>query len=519
MPNPQQLVLIHFNYRRITTMRSLLSSLILIGFLLTGCHSVKWNSISTSGEMVSAPEAVQAVFETYPDNIMILEASSPGFSYKYDANEKDEIFGDSANFRFTTVKLELHDKMPEGKILSNITFEDANKNQIVVPNVDLLRLTPKFDAIGDLIYPEIIEEEFNRFGYTFRKEHGEFSINLGTDQSEELNSVEERAYRCQIVNNCLAATKWEFNLTSEDYSDFQTRLKDTINLNQNKNLSHSWFYLDKDLYAALIKTKNPTMTVDYNMRYDSLSNIAEQVVVDFSTLRNPIKYRMNSNILEIGYLSGRKIEPLDNEQFYKKQFNLFLEGTPATYTSILENPVKTTQFKDVGFYTELTPKEFDLDWMKYLDSVYIDVIEVEGTDAYVEITLSGQWATYKISIGNIDLAQLNEQKLFGLLFGINTYPKNRRYNPVQSTIAFDADLLPSDIKPYVTLTQKEDNKWVNNQYKGVEKIYLSYESLEQDVLVIYVLSYERITPVWMARIKLPKEVREKVRMRKGLYNY
>jgi len=55
-----------------------------------------------------------------------------------------------------------------------------------------------------------------------------------------------------------------------------------------------------------------------------------------------------------------------------------------------------------------------------------------------------------------------------------------------------------------------------NMLEGIERAILDHQP---DVLVIYVLSYERITPVWMTRIKLPKDVREKVRIRKGLYNY
>jgi hypothetical protein len=106
-----------------------------------------------------------------------------------------------------------------------------------------------------------------------------------------------------------------------------------------------------------------------------------------------------------------------------------------------------------------------------------------------------------------------------MLFGVNTFPKSRRYNPVQSTIQYDAALLPDDIKPFVLLTDKKTGKWVNNQYKGIEKIYLTYETLEMDVLSVYVLCYERITPVWMGTIKLPKEIRETVRIRKKLYNY
>ncbi|WP_027418902.1 hypothetical protein [Crocinitomix catalasitica] len=492
----------------------------LFGILIMSCHTIKWNSLNTTGVLVEAPAEITALFNKYPDQIMVLDANCPGADYKYDIGEKDVYYGYSKHsFSFNKVTLKLHDKMPQGKVIVDIAFIDDDLNKVLVNDVDLLRLAPKFDASGDMIYPEIIEEEFNRFGYTFRKEHDEFSIELANKDSDLLNSIEDRAYRCQIVNNCLAPTKWEFSLTTEDYSDFNKRLKETHNLNQNRILSHSWFYMDKDLYAALIHAKNPDFNADFNMDYSALSDKAEQVAIDFSTLREPIKYRTKTELLELGYKTGRQIEPLDNEQFYKKEYQLLLEGKDQTYTSILETPVKTTQFQDAGFYTELTPKEFDLNWMKHLDSVHLDVVNVKGTDAYIELTLTGQWSPYKINIGNIDLAQLSEQKLFGLLFGINTYPKNRRYNPVQSTISIDADLLPNDIKPYVFLTNKDDDKWVNNQYKGIEKIYLTYESMEKDVLVIYVLSYERITPVWMARVKLTKEMREKVRIRKGLYNY
>ena len=493
--------------------------LFILPVFFAGCHSVQWNSINTNGEKTGAPEEIQSIFSKYPDGTMILDANAPGFDYRYDIGEKDSVYGDTSFFQFRKISIDLHKEMPKGKVITDINFIDNKGNKVLIEAVDLLRLIPKFDAIGDAIYPEIIEEEFNRFGYTFRKEHNEFKIVLADPNSEELQRIENRAYRTQIVNNCLSPTKWEFVLTSEDYSDFDSRLRAPGNLNQNRILSHSWFYMDLELYSALIQLKNPTLNVDFNMDYAKLSNIAEDVVIDFSKLREPIKYRVNTKVLEFGYKTGRVIEPLDNEQFYKKEFKLLLEGSAQTYTSILEKPVETAQFKDAGFYNDTTPKKFDLNWMQHLDSVYVDVLDVKGSDSYVEITLSGQWTPYEITIGNIDLSLLSEQSLFGLLFGINTYPKNRRYNPVQTTLSYDADLLPNDIKPYVWLTDKKTGKWVNNQYKGIEKIYLTYESIERDVLNIYVLSYERILPVWMTRIELPKNIREKVRIRKGLYNY
>ena len=36
---------------------------------------------------------------------------------------------------------------------------------------------------------------------------------------------------------------------------------------------------------------------------------------------------------------------------------------------------------------------------------------------------------------------------------------------------------------------------------------------------MYLISYERIVPLWMGSVKLPRELREKVRIRNQLYNY
>jgi len=488
--------------------------------LFVGCYSVKWNESSVSNEN-SPPEKVVEVFQEYPNNTMLLSADAPGCSYKYDIGEKDSAYNASDGaLMFSKVKLKLHDKTPKDKVLADFTFIDAKNNQIKVDNIDLLRLIPKFDSEGMMNYPEMINEEYNRFGFVFRKEHGEFNIRLSEETTDKkIIEATQRAYRCKITNNCLAPTKWEFDLVSENYSDFKDRLKSNINLNQNKIVSHSWFYIDKKLYEVLMKIKNPNLIVDVNTSYDDLSKKAEQVPILFNELRNPVRTTINTEIIELGYKSNRKIEPLDTEQYYKRKFKLLLEGNDDTYVSILESPVATTQFKNEGYYYKDSPKKFSLKWMQYLDSIYIKTLDVKESSTYVEIEITGQWAPYKINIGNVDLAQLSEQKLHGMLFGINTYPKTRRYNPKQNTIAYDADLLPKNIKPYVLLTQKKSDKWVNNQYKGVEKIYLTYDSVEQDVLSIYVLSYERITPVWMAKVKLPKSIQERVRIRKQLYNY
>lgn len=494
----------------------------LSAILLSACYTQKWNKVTKfRDEIQPAPPKIEKLFADKNHRTIYLKGQSPAYDYKYDVGEKDSYYGkDEKSFRFTTVAVRLHKYMPLGKVVADLTFIDQKKNKVSIKAVDLLRFVPTYDSPGDMIYPEILEEEFNRFGYTFRKEHKEFNVELAENANSREIDAQKRAYRCQVVNNCLAATKWEFSLITEDYSDFKERLKNKENLNQNKILSHTWFYMDDELYYQLLAYKNERFTREMStIKYDALSSKSENVFIDFKSLRHPIKYRAKTTVEEFGYQTARKIEPLDNEQFYKKNFNLVLSDTTKNYQTILEDEIQTTQFKDEGFYNETTPKKFSLSWMKYLDSVYVDVVNVNGTEAYVQITLTGQYSPYNITLGNVDLALVDEQKLLGFLYGFNTYPKSRRYNPKQSTIAYDPDLLPREREPYLLLTDKKTGKWVNNQYKGIEKIFLTYESLERENLMIYVLSYERIIPVWMSKVKLPNDLREKVRIRKGMYNY
>lgn len=258
--------------------------------------------------------------------------------------------------------------MAQGQVLVDFFFSDGEGNSVTIEAVDLMRLTPALDGGGALVYPEYLLEEFNRFGLNFRGEHKEFTMRHGDDE------VDVQPYRVNITNNCLASTKFEFAITSEDYHDFGLRCKSDINLNQNKILSHSWFYLNADLYAALVALKNPGIQVPLDVDYNALSDSSENVVVDFETLRNPIRREVDLQLLEVGHKSERIIEPLDVEEFYKREFGLLMASQQFTYASILEQPVQTMQFQDRGYYTAETPKEFDFGWMKHLDQVEMEAI-------------------------------------------------------------------------------------------------------------------------------------------------
>ena len=443
-----------------------------------------------------------------------------GSTYRFDPSEKDRQFAsDDDALRFLRVEMSLHDRMPPGTVWVDLAFVDGQGTRVTAKSVDLLRLTPKLDLAGDMQYPEMLLEEFERFGVSFRREHDEFAILLSEATDHATVDAARRAYRLGVWNNCLDATKWEMVLASEDYSDFGQRLKGELYINQQKTLAHNWFYLNADLYSALLRTKNPHLVIDPLLDYEELSRRAEQVVPELDQLRT-IRRRIRTTTVEIGHQSQRAIVAVDTEQHYKWQYGLVINrGEFTTYDDVLNQPVVLASFADRGFYQPEHPKRFDFGWLRKLDHVVLDTLDVPDSDCYVQVTLTGASAPYTVIVGNLDMALLDEQKLFGMPFGFNPYPKTRRHNPAQDTIHYETDRMPVTIKPYVMLLDRQTGRWVNNQKKGLEKVYMGWESIDREVLMIYLVTYERILPVWMARVRVSDETVDRVRVRRRLYDY
>ena len=488
--------------------------------LLGGCYAERVGQVMDPAALEAPPVAITTIFSDQPNRVLVMDAIDAGSTYRFDPSEKDRQFANEDNaLRFRCVEMSLCDRMPPGTVLVDITFVDGQGTRVTAMSVNLMRLIPMLDLSGDMQYPEMLLEEYERFGVSFRREHDEFSIWLAEVADHSTVDATRRAYRLGIWNNCLAPTKWEMVLTSEDYSDFNHRLKGDLYINQQRTLAHNWFYLNADLYNALVRIKNPHLAIDPLLDYEELSRRAEQVIPELDQLRT-IKHRVPTKTIEIGHQSCREIVALDAEQHYKWQYGLAINHKEfTTYDDVLNQPVVLASFADRGFYQPEHSKEFDFGWLRQLDQVFVDTLDVPGSDCYVQITLKGANAPYTVIVGNIDMALLDEQKLFGMPFGFNPYPKTRRHNPAQDTIHYETDRMPSNIKPYIMLLDRRTGQWVNNQKKGLEKVYMGWESINRQVLVIYLISYERILPVWVARVKIDDRTVDRVRIRRQLYDY
>ena len=476
-----------------------------------------------SSMFASAPESrnIDWIFANYPDKKITIEAFAPGDAYRYDVGEKDAFYHKDKNqLVFRKVVIEPAYDMSRKSIGVRFTFEDASGNKIIADKADVMKLTPQMDCSGDMAIPEMLSEEYNRFGIQFRGWRGEFEIVKSEGIDKEFSEAIDRIYRIQVVNNCLEPTKWEVVVEAEDYSDFTERRKSSHHFNQRRIIAHSWFNVPMEFYKKLFLFKNPESDGSLlDLGYDELSERSETIQIDFDQLRGPIIEELKTEVIEVGHQSGRKVEPLDSEEYYKKQFGLILDEKEYTYKTILDAPLELTRFQGRGFYTDNGVDPFYVQWLNHVDDVKINRIKLNNSNLYTELRIGGEYAHYEIVLGNLDLALMNEQVLCGFLFGVNTYLTNIRNNSTPHNIGFDPTQYPDDKKPYLYLINKETGEWVNNQFKGVEKVYISYDDIDKDILTINVLSYERIVPVWMAKVKLPEEFVEQLRVRRRLYNY
>ncbi len=500
--------------------RPCLVAFALLAGLLAGCYVPQIRAPGSETAGVAPPVEVVSCFGGSEPLCLRIHAADPGREYEFDPAEKDAQHAacDRA-LRFRNVEIEIGARTIPGRVLASFRFTDDEGNRIEVPDVDLLRIVPRLDLPGEMQWPELLLEEYERFGVNFRREHDEFRVVVAEGASAGAREALARGYRLGIWNNCLDPGKWEMVLDSEDFTGFDARRRSPLSINQQRVLAHIWFPIDRALYDALVRVKNPHLAVDLGLGYEELSRRAEQVRIDFSALGR-VRRRESVTLLELGHESGRALEPFNREQYFKWEFGLFLDREEyPTYREVVERPVRLARFADAGFYQPDQPVTFDYRWLGEVNRLELDTLDVEGSECYVQLTLSGDGAPYRITLGNVDLALLDEQSLTTYAFGFNPYPKTRRHTPRQSTIAFDTDVMPREKRPYLVLTDAASDRWINNQALGLERVYLGWESIDKDILAIYVVSYERIVPVWMARLRVSDAIVDRGRVRQRLYAY
>jgi hypothetical protein len=68
------------------------------------------------------------------------------------------------------------------------------------------------------------------------------------------------------------------------------------------------------------------------------------------------------------------------------------------------------------------------------------------------------------------------------------------------------------------LIDKRTGRFLNNQVRGLEQMFLTWQSQKRDALMLYLVSYERMIPVWMARVSLGEGERTRDQIANAFYS-
>jgi hypothetical protein len=481
---------------------------------------------TSSGKSVKSPNALPGAgfpeliqfFQSLPQHRLEISVDTPELNYSKDPAEKDLLYQlapKDLNFSRVTITLALLQE--KSKALVDMAFSNDSGTSFTIHSLDLLDLVPLIGQKGVLKYAEFLLKEFERFGILFYKKENAFSWTTSAKtRSVSLDAI-GRTYQAGVFNNCLDAGKWEIVINSRYYEQFDSTHANTNQNQRYRVLVHSWFSLDSTLYRLLVKIKNPVLDFDPYIKYSELTKMAEAVKVPFSTL-SKFKRTVDTKVLELGYRSQRELFELDEEEMYKDWFGLVLNREKFhTYADILETPVRMAQFTDKGFYRPEVPLIIDYGWMKKLDQVEMKMIETSGPERFVEIRIWGEHCPYAIVLGNFDLGRLNPNKTVAIQFGVNPFPKMRLQRKTAFGTGYNLGPDGKAVQPYLFLIDRVSEKWINNQKLGLEQVFIGWQSINKEALVIHLVSYERMLPIWITYLGISDAERGKGRIANAVF--
>jgi hypothetical protein len=485
--------------------------------LLNSCAERKAIPQKTVFAVSEFPE-IDKYFSSLVGRSLEIHVETPGTSYAKDPAEYDVIQDSGAigfNFRKLSIRLSKSPKV--GKILTDFSFFNRDGDHFTIQGVDLLDLVPAIQKKDGLQIVEFLLKEFERFGITYYRKDGELAWEFGSHSSQSERSALERVYQASLFNNCLEAGKWEMVLASRYYSDFDTTHAKGKKANRFRMVSHSWFSMEPTLYEKLLKIKNPDFRFDPFSPYDSLSKWGESEQLDIQQFGR-IKRTVKTSIKELGYKSKRELYEMNEEEMYKHWFGLVLNRDQFhNYADVLQTPIKLAKFTDRGFYNPEDTLTVDFSWMNALDRVEMGVQAVQGPDRFVRLRIWGEKCPYEIIIGNYDLGRLNPHKNSALQFGFNPFPKQRLNRESNFSTDYNLGREGKGINPFLILIDKSTGRWVNNQKLGLEQVFIGWQSTEKKVLVFHFVSYERMIPVWMAKLEIEESEWSGSRVTNSLY--
>ncbi len=421
-----------------------------------------------------------------------LELDFQSFDYNLDPNLKDYRFG--MEWQISKVTIAFHHALNAQNIFFSLILHGPDEKKIEIDTFNIMNLVPKIDMAGHsgLENAEMLLEEFERFGVQWKSHLKEFRVTGG--EAGEINRV-------VFQNNCLEPGKWELILMSKYYQNAMESNTRKNSPERFRKLAHGWTLLPVDFYQTLIRIKNPSLGILSKSGYADLSSEGAKKTLPAEFFPNP-KLEIKTKMVELGLESTRDLETLNEEQFQKRFIHLVDNREDYhTYADIIREPVRFAAFEHEGLYTT-QKKNFDFSWMKAMNSIKLYRTSGQDLVRWVDLDIGGAVSPYQIILKNIDLGNLAEGGIYQISFGIDPPPTlthqyySRNPNGYKLGIEGKTELVS------LLCSNQKSGLWKNNQDLGLEKLMLQWESPEKKILWVYLISFERMIPVWMGRVKI-----------------
>lgn len=374
---------------------------------------------------------------------------------KYDGRELKLVKKDDAQFDFEFTAPHAH--------IAKIVFRDIDVSLMTPGLPEWTKSDPGLRRIA------LTDRQWNRQQVRFDPKSAHVEIS-GGDGFEK-----ERIFSAELAKNCLNTGLWEILLFVEEngkkalyyhgWFTFPLGHYQTI-FEHNTGFSYwqHWYYLEHWFDPAGV-----------SLHLDDLRTVRREKEV-------PASFGADEDLLVAGeQLGKRRIMIADNVVYWKD----FFDGRKIRFATFLPPGRYSVQHPWKNEYWRL--EKFDKAILRDIDSPANSALH-ELELVFSSTKLAGKC---RFLMGGIELAKVPqlrpEDYAEGLYMpmGIGVPPFFQSYNELQKN--------PPQRSPYYCFMLDENNRWINHHEVAVDGPVVHRDAVSQDVLHVYMLSYERHT--------------------------
>ena len=368
---------------------------------------------------------------------------------------------------------------PNGQYDILIHTTEKYQDTIVFKSIDLDEFIPTVpDYIKDdqyLSYITLINQEWNRNQVRF--------------DSDEFYTTNKSITRVDIARNCLNSFLWEIIAFVEEDG-------------KNVPVHHGWFHFPEALYKSIFKKKNK---VDFSVYQEPLEHWInpKNKKIELELLRSVI------NDQEIQY-EDLSAAPYPIAGARKKKFKEII--FPKQHTSMKDFQTDKTTFATFtppGFYNKKDPRHTELGRFYTLESIIVSEIESKANEnkGLYEIKLhftdKDTQRKTKLVIGGLDFNAFTvldpdyANSAWKSSMGIGNHPFYETYE--------EHEQLKCNNNPYYALLLDGENKFLDSHTVGIDGPIFHFEKGKENILHLWLLSFERHALVGHYTIMLPPQ--------------